>query len=110
MTPMSFARTRGAPARHPATAARIAHKLAVRLVSDDPPSTLVDRLAQAYVDNGTAIAPVLRVLFGPSEFWTAIGTKTRRPLVDPVATTRFPDHWEYRHGHSDAGRRTPLPA
>ena len=68
-------------------------------------------MAQAYVDNGTATAPVLRVLFGPSEFWTAIGTKTRRPLVDPVATTRFPNHSEYRHGYSDAApRRTPLPA
>ncbi|MEN3303829.1 MAG: hypothetical protein V7603_31 [Micromonosporaceae bacterium] len=75
-------------ARHPATAARIARKLAVRFVSDDPPSTLVDRLAQAYLDNGTAIVPVLRALFGSAEFWTAAGAKTRRPLEDLVATAR----------------------
>jgi uncharacterized protein (DUF1800 family) len=31
---------------------------------DSPPKSLVDRLAQAYLDNGTAIVPVLRVLFG----------------------------------------------
>jgi uncharacterized protein (DUF1800 family) len=75
-------------ARHPATAARIARKLAVRFVADDPPSTLVDRLAQVYLDNGTAIGPVLRALFGSDEFRGAVGAKTRRPLEDLVATVR----------------------
>jgi uncharacterized protein (DUF1800 family) len=75
-------------ARHPATAARIAAKLAVRFVADDPPSTLVDRLARVYLDNGTAITPVLRALFGSPEFWASAGAKTRRPLEDLVATAR----------------------
>jgi uncharacterized protein (DUF1800 family) len=75
-------------ARHPATAARIARKLAVRFVADDPPSTLVDRLAQVYLDNGTAVVPVLRELFGSAEFQGAAGAKTRRPLEDLVATAR----------------------
>ena len=47
-------------AAHPATAARLAHKLAVRFVSDSPPPALVDRLARIYLDSGTAIVPVLR--------------------------------------------------
>jgi uncharacterized protein (DUF1800 family) len=75
-------------ARHPATARRIAHKLAVRFVSDDPPAALVDRLATVYLDSGTAVAPVLRALFASPEFAGSVGQKTRRPLEDVVATAR----------------------
>jgi uncharacterized protein (DUF1800 family) len=75
-------------ATHPATATNIARKLAVRFVCDNPPQTLVDRLAQAYLDNGTAIVPVLRTLFRSLEFWIATGLKTRRPLENLVATVR----------------------
>lgn len=76
-------------ATHPATARRIAHKLARRFVCDDPPETLVARLAQSYVDNGTAIVPVLRTLFSSVEFWLSTGLKTRRPLENIVATARI---------------------
>jgi uncharacterized protein (DUF1800 family) len=76
-------------ATHPATARRIAYKLGVRFVCDDPPNTLVDRLAQAYLDNGTAIVPVLRTLFRSVEFWMSNGLKTRRPLENIVATARI---------------------
>ena len=58
---------------------RIAHKLARRFVCDDPPQTLVDRLAQSYLDNGTAIVPVLRTLFSSVEFWMSTGLKARTP-------------------------------
>jgi len=76
-------------ATHPATAKRIAHKLARRFVCDDPPNTLVDRLTQSYLDNGTAIAPMLRTLFSSIEFWMSTGLKTRRPLENVVATARI---------------------
>jgi uncharacterized protein (DUF1800 family) len=75
-------------AKHPSTAATIARKLAVRFVSDNPPAALVDRLARAYLDNGTAIAPVLWTLFRSVEFWLAVGQKTRRPLENLVASAR----------------------
>ncbi len=42
----------------------------------------------AYLENGTAIVPVLRVLFRSLEFWIATGLKTRRPLENFVATAR----------------------
>jgi uncharacterized protein (DUF1800 family) len=74
---------------HPATAKRIAHKLARRFVCDDPPQTLVDRLAQSYLDNGTAIVPMLRTLFSSVEFWMSTGLKTRRPAENIVATARI---------------------
>jgi uncharacterized protein (DUF1800 family) len=72
----------------PATAQTIARKLAVRFVADVPPQTLVDRLAQAYLDSGTAIVPVLRVLFRSAEFWAAVGQKVRRPAENVVASVR----------------------
>jgi uncharacterized protein (DUF1800 family) len=76
-------------ATHPATARRIAFKLSRRFVCDDPPQTLVDRLAQSYLDNGTAIVPVLRTLFSSVEFWMSTGLKTRRPLENVIATARI---------------------
>ena len=76
-------------ATHPATANRIAHKLGRRFVCDDPPQTLVDRLAQSYLDNGTAIVPVLRTLFSSVEFWMSTGLKVRTPLENVLATARI---------------------
>ncbi|HYN95442.1 MAG TPA: DUF1800 domain-containing protein, partial [Pilimelia sp.] len=75
-------------AGHPATAHRIATKLCVRFVADEAPATLVAKLAKVYVDNDTAIAPVLRALFTSDEFNAAIGAKVRTPFEDLVATVR----------------------
>jgi uncharacterized protein (DUF1800 family) len=74
---------------HPSTAKRIAFKLARRFVCDDPPQTLVDRLTQSYLDNGSAIVPMLRTLFSSVEFWMSTGLKVRRPLENVVAAARI---------------------
>lgn len=73
---------------HPATAATVARKLAVRFVSDTPDPALVERLAQVYLDEDTALLPVLRELFRSPEFWSTTGAKIRRPLEDIVGTVR----------------------
>ncbi|MCW2764071.1 MAG: hypothetical protein JWO11_30 [Nocardioides sp.] len=75
-------------ARHPKTAERIAFKLATKFVRDDPPGELVDRLARTYLENGTAIVPVLRALVASPEFKRAAGLKVRDPSEDVVATYR----------------------
>lgn len=77
-------------ARHPLTAQRIARKLAVRFVSDNPPQALVDRLASIYLANGTAIKPVLRALVASAEFRSSsvLNAKVRTPEEDVVATYR----------------------
>ncbi|MGI5242773.1 DUF1800 domain-containing protein [Dactylosporangium sp. CA-139066] len=75
-------------AAHPATAERIARKLCVRFVSDDPPAALVSRLSQVYLQQNTAIVPVLRALFTSAEFAAANGAKLRTPLEDLAATVR----------------------
>lgn len=76
-------------ARHPATATTIARKLAVRFVSDDPPASLVSRLADVYTSAGTQVVPVLRALFTSEEFWASAGQKTRRPLEGFLAAVRL---------------------
>ncbi|GAA3452750.1 DUF1800 domain-containing protein [Dactylosporangium matsuzakiense] len=75
-------------AMHPATAERLARKLCVRFVADEPPATLVAKLAKVYLDNRTAIVPVLRALFTSPEFAAAVGAKVRTPLEDVAATVR----------------------
>jgi len=79
-------------ALHPATARRIATKLCVRFVADDPPAGLITSLAKVYLDNRSAIAPVLRALFGSAEFAASIGAKIRTPYEDIVATLRTLDY------------------
>ncbi len=75
-------------ARHPATARRIARKLAVRFVSDAPSAELVEHLAGVYLAAETRIAPVLRALIAHPEFAASPGTKVRTPTDDLVATYR----------------------
>ena len=75
-------------ARHPATARRIARKLAVRFVSDNPSNALVEHLATVYLANNTAIAPVLKALVATSEFAGSTLKKVRTPEEDIVATYR----------------------
>lgn len=75
-------------AHHPATARRIARKLAIKFVRDDPPQALVDHLADVYLRNGTEIKPVLRALVASPAFKDSIGAKVRDPGEDIVATYR----------------------
>ena len=76
-------------ANHPSTARHIAYKLCLRFVSDDPDPTLVDALAQTYLNNDTAIAPVLKQLFTSAAFANSVGDKMRRPFEDIIATLRI---------------------
>jgi uncharacterized protein (DUF1800 family) len=78
-------------AHHPATARRLARKLAVRYVSDSPSAALVDHLAAVYLAGGTAIVPMLRALLEHPEFLASSGRKVRNPADDVVATWRALD-------------------
>ncbi len=75
-------------ARHPSTARHIARKLAIRFVSDSPSDALVGLLADTYTAGGTAITPVLRVLFGSEEFAASADAKSRRPTERMLAALR----------------------
>lgn len=75
-------------ARHPLTAARVCRKLATKFVGDDVSAAYVDRLAKVYLDNDTAIVPVLLAIVDSPEFAASDGAKLRSPIEDVVATMR----------------------
>ena len=75
-------------AHHPATAQRIARKLAVRFVSDTPSQRLVDHLATVFQNSGTDIKTTLRALVRDREFKGSAGDKVRTPTDDMAATVR----------------------
>ncbi len=67
-------------ARLPQTAEHLATKLCRRFVADEPPASLVERAAAAYMEGDTEIAPVVRLILTSEEFAAAASTKTRRPF------------------------------
>lgn len=75
-------------AHHPATAATVARKLAVRFVSDSPHPDLVKELAAVYLKNKTALLPVIKAIFRSPDFWMAKNTKIRRPMEDVAGVVR----------------------
>jgi len=77
-------------AHHPTTARRIARRLAVRFVDDNPTAALVDSVAAAYLASGTDIKATLRALVDHPDFAqpSSIGAKVRTPIEDYAATTR----------------------
>ena len=95
-------------AHHPATAHRLARKLAIRYVSDSPSAALVDHLAQVYLANDTAIVPVLRALVAHPEFIAAEGLKVRNPADDVVATWRSLDVQAAAPTSDDSGANAVL--
>ena len=95
-------------ARRPQTARRIAHRLAVKFVRDDPPAALVEKLAEVYLRNDTAIKPVLRALVGCSAFRRAAGGKVRDPSEDVAATYRALDARVHRPRSEDSAANALL--
>jgi hypothetical protein len=75
-------------AKHPATANRLALKMCMRFVSDQPSSTLVAAVAKAYLDGGTKILPMVQTILCSDEFWSSRGMKLRRPAENLLATVR----------------------
>jgi len=69
-------------ARHPATARHVAHKLAVRFVSDEPPRALEERLAGVFLKTGGDTREMLRVLATSPDFWSrrTVGAKIKSPF------------------------------
>jgi uncharacterized protein (DUF1800 family) len=75
-------------ARHPATAQHVAGKLARYFVADQPPQTLVDRLAKSFLDTNGDLKQLARALLTAPEAWTAARTKLKPPGEWIVAALR----------------------
>jgi uncharacterized protein (DUF1800 family) len=67
-------------ARHPATAKRIARRLATTFVSDKPPQALVDQLTATFTRTQGDIRAVMHTLVASPEFWKADNTLFKTPL------------------------------
>ena len=66
-------------ARHPATAAHVAKKLAVHFVADEPPPTLVAKLEKTFKDTYGDLKEVAETLVLADESWTPQRGKLKRP-------------------------------
>ncbi|MGH9935231.1 MAG: DUF1800 domain-containing protein [Blastocatellia bacterium] len=65
---------------HPSTARHIAMKLSRKLVSENPPATLIDRVVKVFTDSGGDIKAMLREALHSAEFKAARGVKFKRPF------------------------------
>ncbi|GAB4281301.1 MAG: DUF1800 domain-containing protein [Candidatus Promineifilaceae bacterium] len=74
-------------ASHPATATFIATKLVRRFVADDPPASLVNRLANTFLAADGDIKAMLHTLFLSDEFATA-PPKLKRPFTYLISALR----------------------
>src|SRR5438445_1662711 len=77
-------------AHHPSTAKFVCTKLAMRFVSDNPPPSLVDRMAQTFLKKDGDIREVLRTMFRSPDFWSpdAYRAKVKTPLEFMVSAVR----------------------
>jgi uncharacterized protein (DUF1800 family) len=77
-------------ARHPSTAKFISTKLARRFVSDTPPASLVNRMAQTFQSTDGDIRAVLKTMIYSPEFWSraAYRAKIKTPFELVVSTAR----------------------
>lgn len=77
-------------AHHPATAKFITRKLAVRFVSDNPPKSLLDKMAKTFLEKDGDIRQVLVTMVSSPEFWSAeaLREKTKSPFELAMSTVR----------------------
>jgi uncharacterized protein (DUF1800 family) len=75
-------------AHHPDTAKHLSTKLCQKFIGDQASKALVRKLAKVYLDNDTAIVPVLRALVDSDQFRHSVDDKVRDPAEDLVATYR----------------------
>jgi uncharacterized protein (DUF1800 family) len=77
-------------ARHPATAHHIAYKLCQRLVADDPPPALVDRVAAKFLATGGDLRQTVKAVISSPEFWsqTSYRAKVKSPFEYTISAVR----------------------
>jgi uncharacterized protein (DUF1800 family) len=77
-------------AHHPSTAAFITRKIAVRFVSDNPPQSLLDKMARTFREKNGDIRQVLITMVTAPEFWSAeaVREKTKSPFELAIGAVR----------------------
>jgi uncharacterized protein (DUF1800 family) len=105
--------------RHPATARHVSRQLAQFFVTDDPPASLVERMAARFQRTDGDIAAVLQTLFDSPEFAASLRTRFKDPVHYVVSAVRlaYDDkailnagpmiNWLNRLGEGPYNRQTP---
>lgn len=77
-------------AHHPSTAKFITKKIAVRFVNDNPPQSLLDKMAKSFTDHDGDIKEVLITMASSPEFWSAqsLREKTKSPFELAISSVR----------------------
>ncbi len=77
-------------AHHPSTARFISRALAVRFQSDNPPQTLVDRMAATFTASDGDLREVMKTMLQSPEFWAkdAFRSKIKSPFEMVVSALR----------------------
>ena len=77
-------------ATHPSTAKFISRKLAIRFVSDNPPQSLVDKMAKTFLEKEGSIKEVLITMVSAPEFWVknTLREKTKSPFELAISSVR----------------------
>lgn len=77
-------------AHHPSAAKFISRKLAIKFVSDNPPQSLVDKMAAAFTKSDGDIKQVLITMVSAPEFWDkeALREKTKSPFELAISAVR----------------------
>jgi uncharacterized protein (DUF1800 family) len=103
----------------PACAQFISRKLALYFVTDNPPRSLIDRMAKTFQKTHGDIAAVLETLFRSRELTDSLGTKFKDPMHfvlstvrlaydgKPIANTHPIVNWLNALGEPLFGRQTP---
>lgn len=75
-------------AAHPATARRLARRIAVHFVADDPPASLVGQIEAAWTASRGDLSVVARALLAAPEAWEPTPAKIKTPYEFIVSTHR----------------------
>ncbi len=77
-------------ARHPSTARFVSRKLAMRFLADDPPASLVDRMAATFLKTDGDLREVMKTMLTSREFWSegAFQSKMKSPLEMVASAVR----------------------
>ncbi|MFA6275843.1 MAG: DUF1800 domain-containing protein [Pedobacter sp.] len=80
-------------AHHTSTAKFISKKIATRFVSDNPPQSLIDKMAKTFLSSNGNIRSVLITMVSAPEFWSAnaLREKTKSPFELAISAVRSLD-------------------
>jgi uncharacterized protein (DUF1800 family) len=80
-------------ATHPSTAHFISKKLAQRFVADNPPDSVVDKMAQTFLSSNGDIREVMKTMLASKEFWSegAYRAKVKTPFEMVASSVRALD-------------------